>query len=131
MSFEDHIISNGNITPNTPNTPINNKKKEEEIKKEENEIKKEENEIKEEENEIVEKKEISLFGNHPIIGLFIIIMLWGGLMDNLLYYLHFPKFQHSDFYYSVIIIPALIIWILIILLDNLLYKEVNKVNNLS
>lgn len=124
MSYEDHIISNGNITPNTPNTPINNKKKEE------NEIKKKENEIKEE-NEIVEKKEISLFGNHPIIGLFIIIMLWGGLMDNLLYYLHFPKFQHSDFYYSVIIIPALIIWILIILLDNLLYKEVNKVNNLS
>lgn len=129
MSYEDHIISNGNITPNTPNTPINNKKKEEnEIKKEENEIK-EENE-KKEENEIVEKKEISLFGNHPIIGLFIIIMLWGGLMDNLLYYLHFPKFQHSDFYYSVIIIPALIIWILIILLDNL-FKEVNKVNNLS
>lgn len=86
-----------------------------------------------EENPVVTKQEISLFGSHPICGLGAIGLMWGFIVQFILNILHFPVFQHQLFFVCIIIIPSLIIWLIILQMDNMLYRSINsiKVNNVD
>lgn len=85
------------------------------------------------EKPIITKQEVSLFGPHPILGLGVIGLLWGCIVQFILKFLHFPIFQHQLFCVAIIAIPSLIIWFIILQMDNMLYKSlINiKVNNVD